>query len=283
MSEQTGGATRGRQAPAAGPSKELVKAQLIQAKGILDQYTADLSAVMPRHANAETFMGLAAAAVRRDPKLRQAVAANPESFVLALRECAYLGHVPKRGLFDLIPFNNKNAPGGMEVVGVEEYHGVIERMYRAGGIVAIKVNVGRTGDQVLRFNPTRMELPEHEYDEFAGPAERGALKVAYAWATMPGGGVSGVAWLPPHEIARRRAYSRSGEAFWGPVGGEGPNTEGMWKKSALHALEVLVPVSSEYREQLERSALAGAKMLPGRPDPSVPTDSVWDGDVVEES
>lgn len=263
--------------------RKVVTEQLVHAKTVLDRYADDLSAIMPAHANRAVFMGLAAAAVRRDDKLRQAVMANPASFVMALRECAYLGHVPKRGIFDLVAFNDKSATGGMSVTGMEEYRGTIERMYRAGGVKAVKVNVGRAGDRVLRFNPTIMDLPQHEYDEFAPPSERGPLKVAYAWAVMPGGTVSAVAWLPLHEIARRRAKSKSGETFWGPAWpDEGPNTESMWRKSALHALEPLVPTSSEYRAEIARAELVAAERFPDMPAPTLPAagDSDWDAEVV---
>lgn len=249
----------------------------------LDAYAKSLVRVLPRHGNSDTFLGLAIAAVRRDPRLMEAAAANPQSFILALRQCAYLGHVPTRGLFALVAYRNNNAPGRWEVVGIEEVRGVVERMFRAG-VGAVKVNTGRANDRVLRFNPTTMSLPEHEYDEFAGPSERGPLKVAYAWADMPNGRTSGVAWLPLHEIARRRAMSKSGEQFWGPEWpGEGPNTEPMWRKSALHALELIVPTSVEYRVQLDESTEAASSgQFAGMPEPSRPTDADWvDAEVIE--
>lgn len=253
-----------------------------QAKKIIDRYAGALTQVMPRDANADTFMGLAMAAIRKDRNLLEASLANPEALILALRECAYLGHVPMRKLFALVPFNDKNAPNGKTIVGIEEYRGVVERMFRAGRVAAVKANVGRELDPVLAFNPTTMDLPRHEYDEFAPPSERGALRVAYAWAVLKGGDLSGVAWLPPHEIARRRASSRSGASFWGPPEGEGPNTERMWLKSAAHALEWMVPTTVEYRVDLDARTRASADLFPDQPDAQVPTDVAdWEGEVIE--
>lgn len=255
---------------------------LAQAKRIVDRYAGALTAVMPRSANAETFMGLAMSAIRRDGKLLEASLKNPESLIFALRQCAYLGHVPMRGQFALVAFNDRNAQGGMSIVGIEEYRGVLQRMFRAGGVAAIHAEVGRERDPVLRFNRTRMILPEHEYDEFAPPDVRGPLKVAYAWATMPSGAPSSVAWLPPHDIARRRASSRSGTSFWGPLDGEGPNTEAMWRKSALHALEPYVPSSVEYIASASARASIAANEFPDGPGVDVPTDVAdWDGEVIE--
>jgi recombination protein RecT len=264
------------------PGTDLV-AGFDHAKKLLEQYSKPLVKVMPRGANPDTFLGLAIAAIRKDPYLIQAAQVNPQSLILALRQCAYLGHVPTRGLYALIPFRNRNAPGGWEVVGVEEYRGIVERMFRAGGVRAVKYNVGRTNDPVLRFNPTTMDLPEHVYDEFAAPEKRGPLKVAYAWAVMASGTPSAVAWLPLHEIVRARSFSKSGDKFWGPEWpAEGPNTERMWLKTALHRLEPLVPTSSEYRDQLQLSHVAAVgDEFAGMPDPGRPIDGVWDAEVIE--
>lgn len=278
MTEQS---ERGRRTPPAGPTNQELVPMFDKAKKLIDTYSGALTRVMPRHANAETFFGLAIAAVRKDPKLIAAVDANPQSFLLALRECAYLGHVVTRNQFYLLPFNNSKAPGQKEIVGIEAYQGLMQRMFRAGGVHAINVDVGRANDPVLRFKRSQMPLPQHEYDEFAPPTERGPLKVAYAWATLLDGSPSAVSWMPQHEITRRRASSRSGDAFWGPIGGEGPNTETMWKKSALLGLESMVPVSAEYREQIGAQTAAAIEAFPNLGDPTIPTDVVWEGEVVE--
>lgn len=234
---------------------------------LLDRYTADLGAIMPKHTNVETFMGLAIDAVRRSPDLRTAADKNPASLIFALRECAYLGHVPIKRQFYLVPFPSRKAgDNGWTVVGIEAWQGAVQRLYRAGGIDTVKVNIGRAGDRVIRFNPTTMDLPQHEYDEFAAPIDRGPVKVAYAWAVMPGGAISHVAWLPTFELNRRRSMVRSEDrlaAFWGtnPVGvaPEGKNTAAMCRKSALLALGDMLPTSAEYLA--DRTARAHAAQI----------------------
>lgn len=231
------------------------------AKTLIETYRPQFSAVVPKHISVDAFVALAVAYVKRDPKLANAAMVNPGSVVLALRECAALGHVPMRKTFALVPFPDKNAPGGWSVVGMEEWRGVVERMYRGGGVTGVHVEVGRERDPVLRFNRTRDRLPVHEYDEFAPPEQRGPLKVVYAWADLLGGNTSYVVWMPRFEVTRHRAMSRStradgGGSFWGPADGEGPNTEAMWRKTALHALEGMVPTSAEYRWQLVATAQA---------------------------
>jgi recombination protein RecT len=251
---------------------------------LIKEYDGQLRTVMPKHTNGDAFMGLALAYVRRSPDLLNAANLNPQSLILAIRECAALGHMPMKGIYSLVPFRDKHAVGGWAVVGMEEVRGVIERIYRAGAVRAVKVNVGRENDPVLRWNPTRMLLPEHEFDEHASPTERGPLKAVYAWAVMADGSVSQVAWLNRHAVLKYRAVSRSGDTFWGPAWpAEGPWTEEMWAKTALHRLEKFVPTSVEYRYQQAAAEAASAGGFAGMPDrPAVGLGDIEDAEVVGE-
>jgi recombination protein RecT len=273
--------------------KELVQQRLNNAKKLISRYEAQFAAVVPRHVEVKAFVELALAYVKRSPQLLENALANPASLVLALRECAALGHLPMRGVYALVPLNDNKAPGGKTIVGMEEWRGVVERIYRAGGATSVHVEVGRESDPVLRFQRTRMVLPEHEYDEFAPPNVRGPLKVVYAWARLINGGTSQVVWMPRFEVLRHRAMSRSvtkdnnGGNFWGPIDGEGPNTEAMWRKTALHGLEGLVPTSSAYRWEVAASE-AGARGWPGVPDreiarPYGDESSIVDAELVDEA
>jgi recombination protein RecT len=222
--------------------------------------------------------------------LLEAAQRNPASLILVLRECGALGHLPMKGTFSMVAFNDKNAPGGKAIVGMEEWRGVVDRIFRAGGVESVHVEVGREKDPVLSFNRTTDVLPRHKYDEFASPAQRGPLKVVYAWARFRAGGVSQVAWLPRYEIDRHRSMSRSaskagGGNFWGPADGEGPNTEPMWKKTALHVLAGFVPTSSEYRAHVAvaESAARGWSGVDDRPVSSLygGAGDFLDGEVVD--
>jgi recombinational DNA repair protein RecT len=270
-----------RQVARRAPSTDVVKAQIEETRKLLVSFENDLTKIMPRHVSPETFMGLALAACRRDEKLRLAAKVNPGSFIMALRRCAYLGHVVTRGQFALVPFKDKD--DGMAIAGIEEYQGLIARMYRSGMVASIGANVGRENDPVCRWNPTTMTMPLHEFDEFADPTTRGALKVAYAWANLTTGGTI-VSWLPTWAVLRRKPRWASVE-FWGPEHpDEGPNTEPMWKKSALNALESTVPTSVGYLESTNNQ-LAAATTVSGVHDLAAMTtepDPGWiDGEVVE--
>ena len=255
---------------------------------LLNAIREEWAAITPAHVDAEAFVALAAAYVRRDPNLTQAMVANPQSLILALRECAVLGHMPVKGMFSLVAFRDRSATGGWSIVGVEEWRGVVERMYRSGGVVSVHVAVGRQNDRVLGFQAGIDVLPRHVYDEFASRADRGPLKAVWAYAKLHTGGVSDVAWLNRHDVERHRSMSKTatyvkqgqteatGGNFWGPAWpDEGPNTASMWKKTALHVLEGLVPASAEYRWQTAKAeAAVAASVRQGIPDVA-PRGSDW--------
>ncbi len=240
---------------------------------VLAEYRRDIAAIVPAHVNPETFMGLALAYVRRDPYLSLAAAANPLSLVIALREIAALGHVPMKGTAALVAFRSKkDGDGGWSIAAIEEVGGAIQRVLRSGGVITVHSEVVREKDHA-RFQRTKMVLPEHEYDEFADPQERGPLKAVYAYATLPGGQPSTVVWMPKGVVMKHRNASKTatkdatGGNFWGPAWpDEGPWTEDMWKKTAVHKLSTLVPSSQEYRTLLAQTEAAAAARFVGVSD-----------------
>jgi recombination protein RecT len=252
--------------------------------GLIRAYGDDLSAVMPSHTNPESFFGLAIAYIRRDPYLSKAAAANPMSLIIALREIAAWGHMPMRGTAALVPFaSKKDGHNGFQITAIEEVGGVLQRIHRAGGVTAVHAEVVREKD-FAKFNRTKMILPDHDYDEFADPTERGALKAVYAWATMLSGNPSTVVWMPKGVVLKHRAVSKSGDNFWGPPWpAEGPWTEDMWKKTALHKLSTLIPSSVEYRWQLAaaEAAAAGQTRFPDKPVTPEAGGDYIDGDYTE--
>lgn len=251
-------------------------------KQVLDAYRADIGSIVPSHINGDTFMGLAMAYVRRDAYLSTAAASNPLSLIVALREVAALGHVPMKGTCALVAFrSNKDGDNGWSITCVEEVGGVLQRIFRAGGVTTVHCDVVREADRA-RFQRTKMILPEHDYDEYADPAERGPLKAVYAYATLLNGQPSTVVWMPKGVVMKHRNASKSatkdktGGNFWGPAWPEeGPWTEDMWKKTAVHKLSTLVPSSSEYRWQMAQTEAAAASRFAGVTD--APTSAVAGG------
>lgn len=263
---------------AAAPSDLVLKAGGITK--LVEEYAGDFGRVVPRHIRVEAFMQLAIAYVRRDKALREAAEVNPASLILALRECAALGHVPVPKTYALTAFRSKDATGGWAIVGIETYHGVIERMYRAGGVQAVKCDLVRATDN-FGWDAVNQRVTHHSYDPMADDKTRGELAGVYAYAVLHLGGISRMCWLNRSEVMKHRAVAKT-DKFW-----TGPWEPDMWRKTAVHALETWVPTSAEYRWEAAASASAAASGFTGIPDlPAVDysrsPDDIQDAELIDE-
>jgi recombination protein RecT len=195
----------------------------------------EIAMVAATHVKPSAIVRVAHGALRRNPKLMTAAIANPQSLLYALLDAARLGHEPDTDDYYLVPF-------GLEVTGIEGYKGIIERMYRAGGVSSVVAEVVHQKDVYRRTGATTP--PVHEYDEFADPEERGPLRGAYAYAVMLDGRFSKVIPMGRAEIMRHKAKSKGSDKDDSPWQ-QWP--EAMWKKCPLRGLEPYVPTSTEYR------------------------------------
>jgi recombination protein RecT len=219
-------------------------------------------------------MGLAVAYVRRDEKLREAVAANPAAFMIALRECAALGHVPMRGTFSLVPFKSRQEPSGWAVSGIEEVRGTIQRMFRAGGVTSVHVELVHENDQ-FAWSPTRMIMPVHELDWQASEDQRGPITGVYSFARLRGGGTSQVVVMNMRQVARYEAAAKT-DKFW-----KGQWRPEMIQKTALHRLEKFVPTSAEYLWNLNAAEAGSSRVFPDLPDRPAADPGYADGGIVD--
>lgn len=237
-------------------------------QALVESRQDDFTAILPKHVSVETFMGLAVAYIRRDPNLIAAARSNPASLIIALRECAALGHVPMKGTYSLVAYGGKNP----SVTGIEEVRGTIQRMYRAGGVQSVHVQLVREHDQ-FDWTPA-MSLPFHRFDPLAGEETRGPIVGVYAWARMREGGVSQVVVMGMADVARYESAAKT-RKFW-----DGPWRPEMIQKTALHRLEKFVPTSAEYLWQRVAAEAGAAKSGAGLPDrPAVDSgDDVIEGE-----
>lgn len=243
---------------------------------LITRYQADFAAVLPTHVKPETFVRLSQGLLRRDTNLADAATKNPGSFLAALLECARLGHEPGTDQYALTHFKN-NKTGIPEIVGIEQYQGEIERIYRAGAVSTIKCEVVREHDE-FDWSPTQMKVPYHRYDPFASEDERGPLRGVYAYAEFPGGATSQVVVMGRSEVMKHRAVAKS-KVFW-----DGPWEQSMWKKTSIHELEKWVPTSSEFRREQLRAAVEADNLrhrAPTTPPGEVPAHDAETGEVVE--
>jgi recombination protein RecT len=209
----------------------------------------DLAMAAASHLKPATIVRVAQGALRKDPKLMAAAIANPQSLIHCLLDAARLGHEAGTDQYWLIPF-------GSEVTGIEGYKGIIERMYRAGGVSSVHAEVVRQRD-AYRSMGSRTP-PVHEYDEFADPEDRGPLRGVYAYAVMSDGLFSQVMRMGRAEVMKHKAMSRGSDRSDSPWKCW---EEAMWKKVPLGGLEPYVPTSSEWLiARAQAAATASARI-----------------------
>lgn len=224
-------------------------------EAIVRQHREDLTLVLPTHVKGETWMRLATGALRRDANLRQVATRNPGSLMNALLECARLGHEPGTEAFYLVPFGN-------EVQGIEGYRGIVERIYRAGSVKAVKAEVVYENDH-FKYHPG-MDRPEHEPEYFS---DRGRIVGAYAYGVFQDGSTSKVVVINRAYIDKVKKESKGSDRASSPwVKWE----EGMVLKTVARRLEPWVPTAVEWRNE-QTQAPAEAVALPSGDAPAALT------------
>lgn len=239
-------------------------------------------AVLPASVDVEAFLGTAAGALYASPKLMEYATANPDSLVIALMECAALGHMPGTDEYYLTPRKDHGKP---KVLGIEGYRGVIERMYRSGAVARVIVREVCANDP-FGYVEGVDRVPRHEIGgrgETGGAffsAQRGEMVGAYAYAELGGGAISRVVILTRDDILAARdsgGYTGPDDQYspWNRLdsGKDHPEFRGrsMWWKTGAKRLEPWVPTSAEYRaEMLRASASAAALAEPRRRELAAP-------------
>jgi recombination protein RecT len=216
---------------------------------LVKKYAPSFGSVLPTFIAQEMFVAMANAQLAKDPQLAVAARLNPISFVHALMDCAYLGHLPGKGYALTARGVRKDGTttDAVAVLGIEEYTGKIERMYRAGAVRAIKADVVKANDHFV-WQPTTMDVPEHKYNALASDVDRGELIGVYAYAVMLNGGTSQVVVMNRDRVMKAKAKAAT-SFIWDAWPDE------QWLKTALRRLEKFVPTSSEYlRERARASA-----------------------------
>ena len=229
-----------------------------------------ITGILPAHVEVKSFIGTAMAALYADAKLMKAAEAHPESLVGALMECASLGHRPGTEEYYL-------TPRGGKILGIEGYRGIVERMYRSGGVSAVIVREVCAKDQ-FRFVEGEDLVPVHKiagqggggttgaaFFGDGGHTDRGEMVGVYAYARLTTGGVSRVVLLSKADVLAARDSGDNDDPRYSPwhrldSGKDHPEFTGrsMWLKTAVKRLEPWVPTSAEYRNAEARAAAQGA-------------------------
>lgn len=240
---------------------------------LIEQYRGDFATVLPSHIKASTWVRLAQGALKKGkivngvPELELAARNNPAAFMQALLEAARLGLEPGTEQYYLTP---RRVKGQLEILGITGYQGEIELMYRAGAISSVIAEVVYKNDG-FTYQPGVDERPNHLIDWDA--ADRGPLRLAYAYAIMKDGSTSKVVVMNAADIRKIKASSQGADSEYSPWQKHEP---AMWLKSAVHQLAKWVPTSAEYiREQYRAMKEVAAEPLPPR--------QVYEPEIVDEA
>jgi len=207
--------------------------------------------VVPSHINPDQFVALGIGVLSRDPQLAEVAKRNPQSFMVALSECARLGLIPGDG-YALTYF-------GSNIVGIVEYTGELELIYRTGRVRTVCAEIVWTRDRFSRG--------AHPHDppvfapagggRFPKESERGEAEGGFAYAVFPDGTNSRVIYMSADEIGLHRKAARN-KNVW-----DGDFWRSMWLKTLVHELYKWVPKSAEFLGESMRVLAAGD--LPGAP------------------
>jgi len=218
---------------------------------LIARHSDDLASVLPSHVKAPVWIRVAQGAVRRDPKLMQAAAESPQTMMVALLNAARLGLEPGTEEFYLTP---RKVKGRMEILGIVGYQGIVEMIYRAGAVSSVIAENVYENDG-FDYQPGRDDLPRHTIDWDS--ANRGKLRLVYAYARLRSGAVSKVVVLNRAEILKIKASSQGSSSEYSPWQ---TNEPAMWLKSAVRQLRKWVPTSAEFRDQLRVDAQGIARV-----------------------
>jgi len=248
-----------------------------KALAVISQYRGDFAAVLPTHmtARVDQWLRLTQGALRRSDALQAVLKNNPGSVLAALLDCARLG-LEIGDTYHLVPM-------GGAVVGMPDYTGLIELIYRADGVQTVQCgivyerdlehHICESGARMPRFKfiKSEMDRPYHAPDWFS---DRGQMIGAYAYAEMRGGGVSHVVLRNKAEIEKVRAVSKTANHADSPWN-KWPDR--MWLKTVIRELAKFVPTSAEDRRGLTIADL-------GDPPPPVRLDDgdFVDGEIIDE-
>jgi recombination protein RecT len=222
-------------------------------QGMIRQYRSDFASVLPSHLAADSWVRVAQGVLRRNKELAEVATANPGSFLAVLLDCARLGLEPG-DTYHLVPF-------GGEVVGIPDYKGLIELIYRAGAVSSVKAEVVYEHDE-YDYDRDTMDRPRHRSEPFASKAQRGKMIGAYAYCEMKDGGTSRVVEMAEWEILEHKAVSKTAkrpDSMWN----RWPRSA--WLKTVCKELEKWVPSSPEWITHKVAAERAGTE----RPELSV--------------
>jgi recombination protein RecT len=268
---------------------------------VMWQRKTHFAAILPDHIEVKGFLGTAAAALYGNADLMRAAETSPDTLITALMRCAALGHQPGTDEFYLTPRKKKGVP---QVLGIEGYRGIVERMYRSGAVASVVVREVCAKDK-FRYVEGLDDKPVHgiggtnhtgadatgaDFFGASGTRDRGEMVGVYAYAQLTTGAVSRVVILNRDDVlaARDAGGYRADDPYspWNRLdaGKDHPEFTGrsMWWKTAARRLEPWVPTSAEFRREQLRAAVQAAGPA-AAPPASMPDTEIHEAVIVEDT
>jgi len=203
-----------------------------------DAFKQAITSALPKHLPAERFIRVAITAMTRTPKLADCDQATFFNALLTLSQC---GIEPDGRRAYLIPFENRKR-GVTECQLIISYMGLLELAMRTGEIS--NVHADKVCENDL-FEYDRGQIGRHAID-FKRP--RGKAYAYYALCRFKDG-TEKAEVMTVDEVDAIRSRSRAGNS--------GPwvtDFDEMAKKTVFRRLSKWLPISSEYRDALEKDA-----------------------------
>jgi recombination protein RecT len=202
---------------------------------LIDRNAPELDKLLGPSLSVEQFKTAALTYLRLNPKLYEC---EPMSVVGGLRLGAQLGlALGPLGHFYLVPFKG-------EATFILGYKGMIELAYRSGNVKRIEANVVREGDA---FD---FRLGSRAFLDFtpSGPPGEREWRAVYALAETKQGGKPFTV-LYPEQVERRKARSAAAQSSYSPWQ---TDTEAMWRKTAVRALQAFLPQTEQLAQAVEQ-------------------------------
>lgn len=208
---------------------------------LIDRNAPELDKLLGPSLTVEQFKTAAMTYLRMQPKLYEC---NPYSVVGGLRLGAQLGlSLGPLGHFYLVPHK-------AEAVFILGYKGMVELAYRSNKVRRVSASVVREGDRFEFRYGTRAVL---DHVPSGPPGDREWVAV-YAVAELTNGGKP-FEVLYPEDVEARRKRSAAAKLNTGPWM---TDTESMWRKSAVRALQKWLPQTPESAKAVEQDETIAA-------------------------
>lgn len=222
-----------------------------------DALTTEIAKVLPSHLTPQRMVRVTLTALTRTPDLAKC---DQASFFKCLMDLSALGLEPDGRRAHLIPFKN-NKRNCIECQLIVDYKGLVELAYRSGLVSHIHADLIREGDLfAYSMGDVQEHVPHFLRRDADKPPKAGSIVGAYCRAVLKDG-ASKTEVLSSDEIEAIRKRSRAGQSGpWVSDWGE------MAKKTAFRRVSKWLPLSSEYRDAVERDddVIDGVVVQPAR-------------------